>query len=137
MYCIYTTSNSNNITCLVSMLQLFSLEEFFEEEDTFFVYGSERLNNDDFEYDFEGWFNTKIRYHYWNKKHTPYLSVPSTLVLFSYRVPYLFKSTMNLLLYNVCLGVEMQRCCILYIEAYYTRLRVINYAKEERRSWNN
>lgn len=36
------------------MLQLYNLEDFFEEDDIFFVYGSERINVDDFELDFEG-----------------------------------------------------------------------------------
>lgn len=35
-------------------LQLCNLEDFFEEDDIFFVYGSERINPDDFELDFEG-----------------------------------------------------------------------------------
>lgn len=31
-----------------------TLEEFFGEEDVFFVYGNERLSADDFELEFEG-----------------------------------------------------------------------------------
>lgn len=33
-----------------------TLEEFFGEEDVFFVYGNERLSADDFELEFEGKF---------------------------------------------------------------------------------
>lgn len=46
----------NDLLCFsVSFgFQLSQLEEFFQEDDIFFVYGSERINADDFELDFEG-----------------------------------------------------------------------------------
>lgn len=47
-FCIYL---------FIFYLQITQLEEFLEGEDIFFVYGSERINADDFELDFEG---TKI-----------------------------------------------------------------------------
>lgn len=39
-----------------SVTQVVTLEEFFGEEDVFFVYGNERLSADDFELEFEGKF---------------------------------------------------------------------------------
>lgn len=42
--------------------QIFSLQEFFSNEDVFFVYGSERFSQDDFHLDAEGKYYNFWRY---------------------------------------------------------------------------
>lgn len=45
---------TNLVYNLLFFPQVVTLEEFFGEEDVFFVYGNERLSADDFELEFEG-----------------------------------------------------------------------------------